>query len=63
MSGGYLIVSEIDINEIQKNRYMKFEKTINQDKCHVCAGMEYLNQKYSLIDRASDNVFYFIYFC
>jgi len=50
MSNGYLLVSETDIDELQKNRYMKFEKLAGQYNFHVYARMEYLNQKHALID-------------
>jgi len=50
VSNGYLLISEIDIYELQKNRYMKFEKLAGKYSFHVYVRMEYLSQKYKLID-------------
>jgi len=58
MSNGYLLISEIDIYELQKNRYMKFEKMSGQYGFHVYARMEYLNQKHTLIDVGLNNSFH-----
>jgi len=57
MSSGYLIVSEINLDKMKKNRYMRFEGRTRQSGYYVYERMEYLNQNCSLVDRISDNLF------
>jgi len=57
MSNGYLIASDTLIDELQKNRYMKFEKEQSQDGLYIYTRMEYLNRQYQLLETGLDNFF------
>jgi len=50
MSNGYLIVSNSNLDVLQKNRYMKFEKIAIPGDWYGYARMTYLNSHYQLVD-------------
>jgi len=58
MSNGYLLASKVSADEMQKNRYMKFEKATVKNNLHVYTRMEYASHEHKLVDRVAGNSFF-----
>jgi len=53
MSNGYLIISDKNLDVLQKDRYMKFEKVAVPGNWYGYARMTYLDGPYQLVDENS----------
>jgi len=57
MSNGYLVISKKNIDQLEKNRYMKFDKQPKHNNLNIYTRMEYLNQQHCLVDYKPNHLF------